>query len=418
MNSGSVVVFIGNKQNHFANDLGTMAKDVMVPKEFSNPALLSQSATEYTIDLGLKVRNFGTNSQTGATVTATIKHNTTNIYNQTSNAFNIANGDSAIVQFPQFSQSTYPVGKYTLTYTIHNPSSEQDTTDNVYTTDFLISDSLYSLAPLDALTNLPITTGGTQPASFTGNYDACIAFQNSNASRIQAEGLYFSGSTNSTDSLSGQGIVVSVYEITDVFDDLTTAPAAGSVVYLPLTQGFFTYPQGNQANMQREMVYQPFDQIVALENDKRYMFCAQASSQAVFIGYNTKLSYEKNVDSLLQPLVPVITDGSVNLVGFGGDNVPALAAKVGANTVGLAEINKIEMNAYPNPTKGNLTITIPENGNGTVRITDVTGKEVMNASVTFANNKSVVNTENLEAGMYIVNVIVNSKVAQTTIVKQ
>ena len=91
---------------------------------------------------------------------------------------------------------------------------------------------------------------------------------------------------------------------------------------------------------------------------------------------------------------------------------------MGANTVGLAENNKIEMNAYPNPTKGNLTVTIPENGNGSVRITDVTGKEVMNANVIFANNKTVINTENLEAGMYIVNVIVNSKVAQTTIVKQ
>jgi hypothetical protein len=419
MATDSVIVFLGNKINFFANDLATKNTDVMVAKQFASPTLLSQNATEFNIDLGLKVRNYGTSSATGATVTASVKYNGSDIYTNTSSPFNLPVADSIFVDFPQFSQSSYSPGKYTLSYTINNSLADQDTSDNTYRTDFVISDTLFSYAPLNSVTNLPIANSGTQPATFSSEYDACIAFQNPNANRIQAEGLYFSASTNAADSLAGQEIVVSVYEITDVFDDFVTAPAAGSVNFFPLTQGFYSYPaNGNQANLQRTMIYKPFAEIVELENDKRYMFCAQAKSSKVFIGYNTKLNYETNIDSLLQPLVPVISDGSVNLAGFGGDNVPALALKVNANTVGIAENNKIDMNAFPNPTKGNLTITIPENGNGSVRITDITGKEVMNVNVTFANNKSVVNTENLEAGMYIVNVIVNSKVAQTTIVKQ
>ncbi len=418
MATDSVIVFLGNKINLFANDLATKNTDVMVAKQFASPSLLSQNATEFNIDLGLKVRNYGTSSATGATVTASVKYNGSDIYTNTSSPFDLPTADSIFINFPQFSQSSYSPGKYTLSYTINNSLADQDTSDNTYRTDFVITDTLFSYAPLNSVTNLPIATGGLQPVGFSSDYDACIAIQNPNANRIQAEGLYFSALTNAADSLAGQEIVVSVYEITDAFDDFLTAPA-GSVNFFPLTQGFYSYPaNGNQANLQGTMIYKPFAEIVELENDKRYMFCAQANSSKVFIGYNTNLNYETNIDSLLQPLVPVISDGSVNLAGFGGDNVPALALKVNANTVGIAENNKIDMNAFPNPTKGNLTITIPENGNGSVRITDITGKEVMNVNVTFANNKSVVNTENLEAGMYIVNVIVNSKVAQTTIVKQ
>lgn len=298
MLTDSVVVFLGNKINFFANDLATKNTDVMVAKQFASPTLLSQNATEFNIDLGLKVRNFGTDDATNATVTASVKYNGSSIYNETSNSFDLLSSDSIFIDFPQFSQSTYSPGKYTLSYTINNSLADQDTSDNTYRTDFIINDTLFSYAPLNSATNLPIATGGTQPASFSSEYDACIAFQNPNANRIQAEGLYFSASTNLADSLAGQEIVVSVYEITDVFDDFTTAPTTGATSFFPLTQGFYAYSlTGNQANLQRTMIYQPFDQIVELENDKRYMFCAQAKSSKVFIGYNTNLNYETNIDS-------------------------------------------------------------------------------------------------------------------------
>jgi hypothetical protein len=418
MNNGSVVVLLGNKQNHYTDDIGTLDKDILVAKEFSNPTLLSQNAIEYNLDLGLKIRNFGTNNQTGATATAKIINNGNTIYNETSSLFNILTGDSTIVKFPKFSKTTYPAGRYTLSYKINNSVTDKDTTDNIKTVDFMINDTLYSLAPLDALTNLPIKSIPIQPVNFNTNYDACIAFVNSNASRMQVEGLYFAASTKPTDSLSGEEIVVTTYEITDAFSDLTNVPNQGNVNVFPLTQGFFVYPEANQANLQGEFIYQPFDQIVALEDNKRYLFCAQASSKKISIEYNTKFSYEKNLDSLLQPLVPVITDSKINLDGFGASKVPAISVKMARNTVGLTEMNNIEMNVFPNPTKGNLTITIPENGNGSIRITDIAGKTIVENNVIFVNNQTTINTDNLETGIYIVNVIVNSKVAQTTIVKQ
>jgi hypothetical protein len=420
MLNGPVVAFIGSKAGYFGNDLGTMAKDAMIAKQYSNPTLLTQNASDFAVDLGLQVRNFGTNDQTGITVTATVKKGASQLYTETSAPFDLLAGDSTIIStFTPFSQSTYALGKYTLSYEINSTATDADTTDNLFTADFVVNDSLFSLAPLDDVTNLPVNNSGSQPSTFTANYDECIVFTNANAARMKVEGLYFSASTNSTDSLAGQNITITAHEVIDVFTDLNDAPATGSLQTNPLTYGYYTYdPAGLQDNLQRAMLYSTFDEPISLENNKRYLFCVQAASDKVFLGYSTKLSYEMNVSMLAQPLVPVITDGSINLFGFGGENVPAIALKMSLNDVGLSEINKVEAKIYPNPTKNNVTITLPESGEAKVQITDITGKVVANNTINVVNGKSVINMDNMQAGMYILNVTINDKVAKINVVKQ
>lgn len=417
-NGDDVVVFIGSKMGILGDDLGFLPKDLMIAKQGAIPGLLAQNDTEYSHEMGAKVRNFGSNNQTGVTITATVEHGGNTIYNETSDPFDIAAADSNTFMLPTFSNSTYPAGRYKVTYSINSSTTDEDASDNQRSFEFMVTDTLFSLSPLDTVTALPTRTTGTQPSTFNTDYSSCIVFQNAHASRIKAEGIYFSAVTNSTDSLSNQEIQVSVQEMLDVFTDMNDAPATGAVNLTPLTLGYYYYPEGPQNNLQGTVVYAPFDEMVALEDDKRYMFCVQVNTNIIFVGYSTKLNYESNFDYYLQPLVPVTTDGSTNLVGFGADYVPAIAVKMSENDLNVTELNEIEIKAYPNPTSGKLTIKLPESGTANITVTDVTGKQVMNSSITVENGKSTLNTDQLDNGMYLLNVTINNKVAQLQFVKQ
>ena len=422
MGSGPVVVFIGNKQGIFANDMGSLVKDRLVPTAFSYPTNISNTAAELSFDLGIQVRNFGSANQTGATVTANVDFGGSSVYNEISPAFDIISGDSTMITFSPFSLASYSnAGKYSLSYTINLTSPDGDTTDNVYTTEFQLNDTLFSLAPLDAVTNYPISTGGTQPSTFTNEYGSCIVFRNSNADSILARGVYFSAMTNLVDSLMGQSITVAVYQVVSTFVDLNDAPATGSVdIGDPVAIGYYYYPDGLQANLQKTVIYQPFDNEIVLENDARYLFCASAASKKVFIGYNTKLNYEMNVSYYAQPLVPVITDGSTNLVGFGGDNVPAIAAKVAAiSSLGVKENTTIEGKVYPNPATDEVYVSMKAEGSAKLIVTDVSGKTVMNNTINLVDGKSKVNMASLTTGMYIFNVVLeNGTSSQFNVVKK
>ena len=422
MGSGPVVVFIGNKQGVFANDIGSLVKDRIVPTAFSYPTTISNTAAELSFDLGIQVRNFGSANQTGATVTANVDFGGSSVYNEISPAFDILSGDSAMITFSPLSLASYSnAGKYSLSYTINLTSPDDDTTDNVYTTEFQLNDTLFSLAPLDAVTNYPISTGGTQPSTFTNEYGSCIVFRNAKADSIAARGIYFSAMTNLVDSLMGQSITVAAYKVVSTFVDLNDAPAAGSVdIGDPVAIGYYYYPDGLQENLQKTVIYQPFDNEIVLENDARYLFCASASSKTVFIGYNTKLNYEMNVSYYAQPLVPVVTDGSTNLVGFGGDNVPAIAVQVESIlSLGVKENKTIEGKVYPNPATDEVYVSMKAEGSAKLIVTDISGKTVMNNTINLVDGKSKVNMASLTTGMYIFNVVLeNGTSSQFNVVKK
>lgn len=419
MLNGPVVVFIGDKTGKFADDAGALTKDSRKARAYSNIAATSQNGTEFSVDLGLKVRNYGTNAQTGLTVNAKVTKNGTELFNETSQPFDIPAGDSLPFTFTTFSENTYSIGKYIVTYTINTVVTDEDLTDNVLVDEFVMHDSIFSLVLLDTVTGLPKGGGGSQPSTFTTDYEGCIVYQNTNASRLYAQGLYFSAVTNSEDSLSENEIMVNAYEITNQFTDFNDAPAAGEVTFVNLASGSYIYPVGLQDNLQGTTIYQPFDNEVHLEDDKRYMFCAKANTNKIFIGYSSKINYEFNVDNDAQPLVPVITDGSCNLAGFGADNVPAIG--VYFDTQSHASIStvksEVKLNVYPNPVKENMTISFEGNGDATVLVTDLSGKVVMNTVAKVVNGKTIVNTQSLESGMYVVNITLGNNVGNASIVK-
>ncbi|OYU96899.1 MAG: hypothetical protein CFE21_01025 [Bacteroidetes bacterium B1(2017)] len=76
----------------------------------------------------------------------------------------------------------------------------------------------------------------------------------------------------------------------------------------------------------------------------------------------------------------------------------------------VTEINELGLNLFPNPAKNSFEVTFNGNSsNGTVRIVDMNGREVLNQNVNSLNG--VINCDNLINGLYFVELNVAGKTA-------
>jgi hypothetical protein len=369
--------------------------------------------------------NDGSAAQNNIIVNATVKNPSgATVYDNTITVTSLAAADSVYLypgeaqSFPPFSLASYPTGRYTLTYTVGLDAVNDDyPADNVLTSYFVVNDSIYGFSGLDSLSNLPAGAGGFKPSTMTASFGMCNVISDPNASRIGVEGVYFSLVTNAADSvdLTGEEIALNVYEWGDVFTDLNDANLAFNVL-TPISYGYYYYP----SNIPDSMVYGALTTPVVLENNKRYLVCAQTVNLQVYFAYDTQINYTTNVNDYLQPLYPVEADGVYSAGGFGSDNAPAMAVKVfNASELSVAESNVINGVAYPNPAVDNITVSLKAEGNATITMTDVAGRIVLTKSADLVNGKTDLNIAALNAGVYVVNVVLeNGKTAQFNVVKK
>lgn len=422
MQNGSVVVFMGNKTGLFANDIGLSRNAALIPKLGAIPSILAQSGTEFNFELGARVYNPGSNDQTNISINAKVVGPTgSTVYDNTVSGINIVSSDSSDVDpsqtanFPQFSLSSYPAGKYTLTYTISlDGLTDEYDGDNSISSTFTINEDIYAYAQLDATTNLPNPTLFYRPATNNNTYSICTVIDNPNASRVAAAGVYFAA-TNNTTPLDGEEIALYLYKWEDAFVDLNDA-AVGFNSLTEVASGFYYFP----TDLQNETVYGQFNSAVALENNQRYLACAQTTNTEVFLGHEGATNYTWNLDYYLQPMSPGESDGSYTFAGFGADIPNSLAVKlIDVATIGLGENSSIEGNAFPNPATDAVTISIDGEGVANLTVTDIAGKVVISNAVTLNAGKANVNIASLNAGIYVFNVALeNGKTSQFKVTKR
>ncbi len=99
-----------------------------------------------------------------------------------------------------------------------------------------------------------------------------------------------------------------------------------------------------------------------------------------------------------------------------------IAIPVPGTPTGQNEIeNQIPLGVYPNPSTGNVTLemNLKNGGNGIVKITDITGKNVLEQNVVTVNslNTLSINIENLTDGIYLIQYLgkQNSKVQKVVL---
>lgn len=426
MQSGAVVVFIGNKTLLFANDVRLSSGAALAPKQGFVPALLAQNATEFNFSLGARIYNDGNQGQGNVSLRATVSDPSGNlVYDNSVPGLNISSVDSADVDptgnftLADFSLASYPVGTYTLTYTATIDSLDEYVSDNSISYTFTISESIYSAAKIDTATGLPSGKTFYRPSENNQTYSICSAINNPNASRLAVEGLYFAatkGTVVPEDSLmEGEEMNLTLYKWEDVFADLND-PSFGFGALTEVAQAYFYYTDESQEG---ETVYGAFAAPVVLLDNQRYLACVQTVNINLYMGHDNT-NYTWNTDYYLQPICPNESDGTWFAAGFGTDVPNAVGIKVMSSAnIGINELNAVNGSAYPNPTSDDLTISIEGDGMANLIVTDISGKITSTSVISLVNGKADFNIASLESGMYIFNVVLeNGKTSQFNVVKK
>lgn len=402
--AGGSTVFIGSKNGLYGDDLGMTPADVLRAKRFSNVQMLSQDASEFEVELGAWVRNYGSNDQTGVTLSCTIDLGTNNVYDETSTTpVDIVSGDSVYIPLPTFSQSSYANGYYSGMYTINYGGTEESDYDNTQEMNFAMSDSIFSMARVDETNTQPINTTN-QFNGATGSLTNCIAFSDPNASRMGVRGVTMSAGTSQNPtptSIDGEYVEVYVYEWNDVFTDINDPAFNISLLNEVGAVGGTEYIY--TSNAQNENVFIPLEEPFVMIDDQRYLFCSTVYGSTIYPGYDTDIDYTWNVETYLQAIAPINIDGTWYGLGYGEDQSPAMSVNFfDGNSVGIFETPIQELAAFPNPASAVLNVPIgAKEGEILLTITDINGKVVSSQSVETEGPMMVVDVTTIPSGVYV-----------------
>jgi hypothetical protein len=344
------------------------------------------------------------------------------VYNNTASGINLAAGDSLDVfpggasSLPNFSMASYPAGTYTVTYTLALSGADDYNADNILVTTFKVTDSLFSYAQADATTGAPKGGNYYRPGTNNQTYSACQVIDNANASRLKANGIWFSATTATASGvlLTGEEMALYLYKWEDVFTDLNDANLAFNTL-TEVASGFYYFP----GDLQGETVYGAFTTPVALEDNQRYLACVQTVNLSLYMGHENGTDLTWNEAYYLQPMAPNESDGTWYAAGFGSDIPSSLAIAVSDNDVNVAELNTVAGKAFPNPANDVVTVAIEGEGTAQLTVTDVAGKVAMATTLNLAAGQDNVNINAVQSGLYIFNVTLeNGKTAQFNVVKK
>lgn len=424
----SVTGFIGSKVGVFANDMGSSMGDILMPNELALPLSLANYYNRM-IDLGFWIYNFGSNSQTGINASVTVQRGTTLLYNQTSVPLNFASPDSSnplnivldtqFIDLGIFSPATWNLGVYTVTYTIDN-ANDEDLSDNTFTFNFNITSlGVYAKSRVDAY-NQPIHNTSLSLNETTIQYDdweTCIVFKDAFNFNFIFQGMTFSA-TPVNGLMTNEIIEIRAYHWNDIFNNITDTLTFNSLVQV--SNGFYQFA-GTPDSL--DNIYAPFDTPIALDNNKRYLFCVYNASNELKIGFDYGINYKSTVNHYQQPIAPlkILPNGNAPIwdwKGFGFDKTPSISLIIDDHIdsfpcnfppfpcVGIEEeVNENATIPYPNPTTNFLTIPIRSGvlGNVKIEVFDLAGKLVLSENKTISNEPLKLNVASIKNGAYLFN---------------
>ena len=431
MANGPVVMFLGNKVGLYGDDAGLDPDLTMI-----SPFGTNSSALFDGFELGCQFINFGTNAQTDVTINATIVGPSGTVYDQTVGPLSMNPTDTIGVyagftnELPAFNLGgvgNYPIGQYTLTYTLSlGSTTDEDPMDNSYTSTFWVDDNIISRANLNG-NGEPFSS--TYPNPTAGEYQSCMHFDEAlagGAGILGVEGMWFTPQTDtSVNSLVGEEVLINVYEWNDPWVDLSD-PGFGTnppTVYsnlIPIVAKSVDLLDDNQTEQPQYVAFSPSEQI-ALSTSQRYLFCAQTFSDIVRFGYDNTINFNGMSNVELSPQGTIYSaDDSRWFTGFTSGISPSIAIQtIPANEVGLEENGAIDGTVYPNPTNGEVVIKLASNENATLVVTDMAGKVVATTTLSFASGAANFSTDGFENGMYLFNLTTdNGSTAQFTVIKK
>jgi hypothetical protein len=358
------------------------------------------NASEYQVDLGAFIHNFGSETETTARLRAVVMKEGNELYNEVSDNQTLLPGDSLFVELPQFNQPEYS-GSYTITYTIESDNADGFPNDNTYSIPLAFGD-VYTYVPVDG-TGIPVSGNHVAPATPNGAFRTCIQFSDTNSSRLTATGVYFSATTPADQVDPQDSILTDLLVIVQAYlwlDEIATAYTLPTDAGLAsLTVGTYSFPD----NLQGEHVFIPFEDVLEMEDNARYLVCVETSDPYIRHGWNENVDYGTNAQFFNEP-TSMIQNGADWFNGFSGlAGSPSIGLLTVNPTAGIAENERVEVVPFPNPT--NDVVRIPMNGftgAGTLQMFDINGAKVAERNVAVGgDNTMVVDVNGISAGTYL-----------------
>lgn len=394
--AGNVEFLFGNLTGLFSQNLVLDAYAPLAPPSAGVVGLLAQDDNEFGVDLGSWIWNMGTASNTSARLHTVIEYNGNVLYEEESDPVTIAPGDSAWFTAPRFEQSAYPTGQYTVTYTALTDDEDEFPANNSISLSMRVGD-IFSYAQPFADTDIPeatVYTASTPPANFT----TCIHFNDANADRVAATGMYFSATTRAVENpFEDEVVKVSVLWWPNASDILDVLPEQQNLV--ELTEGYHEY----RADERALPIYIPFDQAVALESGEHYLFCAQTYGDSILHGFNNHVSYYEHIINYETSPISLARNGN-NWLWVAPDIAAALGVQmIDAATIGIAEIDRVDVTPYPNPANDIIRIPLKDvTGAAILEIFDQRGAKVSEQRVSVGGNEILtVNVSGISNGTYL-----------------
>ena len=392
MDAGNTVeVLLGNKNGYYENDLGMWNTDIIRPKLGAAPQWLATNQGDYSIPLGVFVQNYGSLNDPGSTLTAVITQDGTTLYDETVSVDAVASGARVFAGLPDFTAPGLS-GDYLLTYIITG-NGELSPGDNTFEVPFSFGNKA-APAPLNPATGVPAVTISIQPAAGSSDFESCIVLQDPHASRLGVAGVNFYGTKNAG-SMFDEFVFARIYRWDDVFTDVNDATLLS---IQQVSQVEYFIPDTGVG----VQTYIPFTEPIALENNVRYLVCANVLNSEIFIGANDNVLFDANFDQGGQPIQAYRLDAQWILGFTGGQTTTVAANTVELSSIGIEERSIVEVTPYPNPTTGIFKVPLKGLGTSVITIRDAAGRTVSTHKT--ADELYTLDLRGEDAGVYVVEV--------------
>ncbi len=376
------------------------------------------------------IENIGSVDQTGVSLNVTVVDDSdpgTNLYDQTLDYGTVLAGELIENQlFPDdgFTPGTTVGTNYTGTYTITADSVDMDSSDNVRTFPFTVTDGVFQKDfSLE-------TSGGTRPAD--GEWDAATnepwSWAWGNHYHVpNGDGMYATEAMfalGNAGDIPGAQMFIKLYEWDDTSADSNCDPDERTWVGYSLytvdgTEGtdiLITVPILNVSNDEPG---------IAMEDGSNYVlmleYTASDNATEVFFMSNQSIDFGAAIfrsQELMEPRLggmlgigEPLSSEIYSYVGFGTDNVPVVRMGISDTPTAVDDIldDNNTVSAYPNPATDfiNVDIDLVEmHETVMVEVTDLTGKLVSHQRYSdFQSDLLQVDVSQLAAGSYYLSVV-------------
>jgi hypothetical protein len=432
MANGPVEVFIGNKTGSSVNDLGS-SKDVSnISKYGSVPTSFVQNGLN-NFDLGLTITNFGSDDNIPV-LNQTITGPSGYSYDTTITYGLLPAAQDTDYTYIPYRETSLATGEYTINYNLSILNeTDQDSSDNIVTSSFSVTNDVLSRARTDQSTGDIISN--FYPSNYTLAMSSCMHLYEENLPvGTGAEGVYFSVSSDST-PLSAEYFGIAVYEWNDIQSgswglDYTV----NQLLPIYLSDYFFADDSLKEKSVYHEFVDDDNNPSpIRLEKFQRYLVCIEyqgGTALDIAFGYDNYLDYGSN--SLYNPdfgAGRLNIDGIPPFNGTMGDwytgwssaDAPSIGLKVGNYSFVNTNENLMEgsYKLFPNPANSEINILSLVNSNYlNIEIHDLTGRLVKIENSRTSNNTTL-DVSDLNSGNYIIKITDNNgKVESLKMIKR